>query len=153
MWSRIRTGWEAARVGWRQLMDVVADPPKLRPLFTVAYGICVAIGVVTFVAPPRTIEGVTGDLLSTIWAWCFLVGGIIGLSTVWTPHWWLERLGLLVIGVGGIGIYGVVVAYLVFVESGNRGTQLGVIGLGLVAVLARAFLIHGYTYQPLSRRR
>lgn len=141
-----------ARRGAAVVWDWLRDPPHMRPLYTWAYFLSTMIGLVTFMSPPRTIEGVAGATLAAVWAVCFIVGGVIGLGTIWVGWWWLERIGLAIIGIGGVGMYGVVVLYLQLTESGSRLTQLGVILLAGVAVLARFFSIWPYSFQPRPER-
>lgn len=141
----VRRATYSARSAWEWL----TDPPHMRKSYMVVYAITTLIGVVTFVSPPFLLHAQIGPVLVVVWAWCFIVGGAIGLATVWTDWWWLERLGLIIAGLGGLGVYGYV-AVLHHLESvtGSRLTQLGVITLAATVYAVRWLTIKDYSYAP-----
>lgn len=131
---------------WRQ----VTDPPHQVPVYAVAYIVTMLTGLVTIITPPASIAGPLGPVLAHIWAICLLSGGAIGLATVFSAWWWLERIAIIVITVGGIGVYGYVVVWL-HLESppgASRLTQLGVLILAALLFVVRLLAIRGYMYAP-----
>lgn len=142
----------AARAAWWW----VTYPPHAKKLFTVVYLITMLIGVTTFLSPPVSLKSEIGPVLAVIWASCFLVGGTLGLLTVYTDWWWLERLALIIAAGGGVGVYGLVALMLHLASgTGSRLTQLGVISLAACVYIARWVSIRDYSYapRPLTRER
>lgn len=145
--------WRRLHQGARWLWDEISTPPHMKPIYAGVYVVTVLTGVATLVVPPQSIAGPIGPLLAAVWASCFIVGGILGLCTVLTRLWWLERAGL---GASGLGLvtYGVVVVMLHFepTSSGSRLTQLGIIILAAALFLVRWFAIKDYSYEPRPRK-
>ena len=137
---RLRTAWES-----------ITEPRHLKVTYLVIYLVVVYTGVVTLIAPPRTIEGVLGSLLSLGWSGFLIVGGLGGLMTVLPGWWWAERLSILMAS-AGIGIYGATVFGLQVTQSGSRLTQLGVIALALSVFVVRWTLIRRYSFEPRTGR-
>jgi hypothetical protein len=126
---------------------ILHDPPQWRPVVATGYTFALLMGVVTIIAPPRTIETQLGDTLATVWGVLLTIGGIGGLAFVYTRWWWAERLSIAVIWMG-LGMYGFIVGLLAFTETGNRWTQLGALALAFCFFLLRFLQIIGWDYRP-----
>ena len=132
---------------WRRVWRSLTDPPHQRPVIFVAYAVTIFTGVMTLIMPPRTIESELGPALTVTWALLMLVGGVVGLGTILTRWWWVERLGIATI-ILGLTVYGSVVLTLHFVTPGSRATQLGVIVLAGLLFMLRLAAIREWSYAP-----
>ncbi len=131
---------------WRQ----VIDPPHQTPVIATAYIVTMLTGLVTVISPPASIAAPIGPVFAHIWAICLFAGGLVGLATVFAGWWWLERLGIVIILVGGLGVYALVITML-HIESppgASRLTQLGVLALAALLFILRLFAIRGFSYAP-----
>ena len=134
----------------RRLWERIAEPRHLKVAYAWIYMLTVGVGLVTLVKPPRTIEGPLGEAATTGWACAFILGGLLGLLTVFPGWWWAERLaiGLVLIGLA-IYVTVVIVQHIEGLESGgSRLTQIGIILLAATPFLLRGLIIRGYTYEP-----
>ena len=136
----------------RRLWDLITEPRHLKALYATIYLVVLATGMVTLLAPPQSIEGELGQLLTVAWSVFLLLGGFGGMLTVFPGWWWAERLSI-VLTLTGIGIYGVVVASLQLTSSGSgsRLTQLGIITLAASPFIIRWVLIRKYSFEPRPR--
>ncbi|MDJ1372768.1 hypothetical protein [Gulosibacter molinativorax] len=123
------------------------DPPQWRPVVLLGYVVAFAMGMVTLIAPPLTIAGQLGHVLTTIWACLLIAGSLLAACTVYSDWWWLERLGIKIAALG-LGVYLGVVVYLWGFEAGNRGTQFFGLTLGLCFFLLRFLQIQAWDYRP-----
>lgn len=130
-----------------QLRSFFHDPPKWRPIVLVGYALALCMGLSTLLSPPLTIEGLLGQVLTTIWAWLIIVGSVLAASMVYTDRWLLERIGIKIAGLG-LALYMVIVAWLWIFQSGNRGTQFFGLSLGCMFLLLRHFQVGGFDYAP-----
>lgn len=139
-------------VRWiRRLWDSVTEPRHLKALYATIYLVVLGTGAVTLLAPPQSIEGELGQILTVAWSVFLLLGGFGGCLTVFPGWWWAERLSI-VLTLTGIGIYGVVVASLQLAAgSGSRLTQLGIIALATFPFIIRWVLIRKYSFEPRPR--
>lgn len=131
---------------WHQ----ITEPRHLKVAYAVIYLVVLATGVATLLAPPQSIEGQLGNVLTVIWSVFLIVGGFGGALTVVPGWWWAERLSL-ILTFAGIGIYAVVVTSLHIVSSGSRLTQLGMILLAAAVFAVRWLLIRRYSFEPRPR--
>lgn len=138
------------RAAVRRVWRFVSDPPHMRPIVTAIYACTVGTGLATLLSPPSTVEGEIGPVLAAVWAWCLIGGGLVGLATVWSSWWWLERIGLSVILIGGVGVYAAVIVHLhaVAPHGSSRLTQLGFLAIAALAFVARLVAIWGFSYAP-----
>lgn len=132
------------------LWGQVTTPPHMKPFMAAVYLLSLYTGCVTLVAPPSSIAGPIGPVLAAVWAWCFILGGAIGLAVVFTRAWWIEKLAIASCWLG-IGIYLFVVFSLHFVSSGSRLTQTGVVMLAGLVFIPRFWTIRKYNYEPRPR--
>ena len=135
----------------RALWESITEPRHLKVGYFGIYLLTVAIGVVTLVWPPRSIEGPVGSASTALWASLFIFGGVVGAVTVLPGWWWLERALAIVPISLGLLIYVVVVLILHFQgldQGASRLTQLGVILLAGTPFALRFLLIREYTFEP-----
>lgn len=125
----------------------VTEPRHMSVVYGGVYTVAALIGVATFLVPPTTIAGELGPMLSSAWAALFIVGGVLGMSTV-LPGWWKWERWAIALNLAAIGIYGYVVITLHFTATGSRLTQLGVLVLAALLFIVRWLLIRGRTYGP-----
>lgn len=127
----------------------------MRPAYLAVYLVTLATGIATMLAPPRTIEGELGPVLTAIWASAFITGGLIGICTVLTPWWWLERLGIAIALLGGIGVFAYVTTalHLAAPPGDGRTTTIGVSLLAGGVFVVRWVSIRAYSYDPRAPRR
>lgn len=147
-------GRHARRGCLGRLWHALTSPPRMRPAYLAVYLVTVATGLATLMEPPRTIEGELGPVLTGIWAAAFIGGGLIGTCTVLTPWWWLERIGIAVSLIGGLGTYVYVTAalHLAAPPGEAQTTELGVAVLAAAAFVVRWISIRAYSYDPRAPR-
>lgn len=118
--------------------------------YLLIYVTTVTIGVVTLVAPPQSIAGEIGPVVTVVWASLFIVGGLVGMVTVLPGWWWAERLLAIAPVLLGLAIYlAVVIALQAQSDAGSsRLTQLGIIVLASAPFAIRALVIREYSYEP-----
>lgn len=111
------------------------------------YFLSLYAGVVTLIATPSPIAGQIGPVLAAAWAWCFLLGGAIGLAVVFTRARWIEKIAIASCWLG-TGIYLFVVFSLHFVSSDSRLTQTGTVMLAGFVFVPRFWTFRKYNYEP-----
>lgn len=134
----------------RRLWSRVTEPRLLSVVYFAIYTVVLLTGVATLLAPPMSIEGALGSILTVIWSVLLIMGGTGGMLTVLPGWWWAERLSILLVW-AGIGIYLTVVISLHITGSGSRLTQLGMIVLATSTFVVRWVLIRKYSFAPQSR--
>lgn len=135
----------------RRAWESITEPRHLKVAYLGIYLLTIAIGVVTLMWPPQSIEGPVGSASTALWACLFILGGIVGAITVLPGWWWLERLLAIVPIALGLLIYVavVVILHLQGLDQGaSRLTQLGVILLATTPFALRFRLILEYTFEP-----
>lgn len=135
----------------RALWEAITEPRHLKVAYMAIYMMTTAIGVVTLVKPPQSIEGPLGTATTTLWAGLFILGGIIGAVTVLPGWWWVERLlGITPIFIGlAIYLAVVIILHLRGLSDGaSRLTQIGIILLASAPFTLRGLLIREYSYEP-----
>lgn len=136
----------AIRAAWLR----ITEPRHLKATYALIYLLVLATGVATLLAPPQSIEGQLGNVLTIIWSVFLIVGGFGGALTVFPGWWWAERLSL-ILTLAGIGIYAIVVLTLQLISEGSRLTQLGMILLAGSVFAIRWILIRRYSFEPRPR--
>lgn len=134
----------------RELWERITEPKAQRIVYAIVYMVTFLTGVGTLWMPPNSIAGQLGPALTTFWSIFLILGGIVGLATVFSRWWKMERVGI-TLTLGGVAIYGTVVLYLHFTQPGSRITQLGMIILAALLFILRLILIQGRDFQPRSR--
>lgn len=135
----------------RRLWESITEPRHLKVAYFVIYLLTVAVGVVTLLMPPRSIEGPLGEALTTGWASLFVAGGLVGAVTVLPGWWWVERLLGITPIIIGLAIYLAVATILHWqgLDAGaSRLTQIGIILLAAAPFALRGLLIREYSYEP-----
>lgn len=107
-------------------------------------------GLVTLAFPPSTIKNELGPYMSIAWAFMFIIGGVIGMLTIYTDRWKEERLGIKFIGLG-LMVYTAVILTLHVTEPGSRLTQIGMIALAALLFVARYRQIKDWDIEPPKR--
>lgn len=128
----------------------LTEPRHMKLAYLLIYVTTVTIGVVTLVAPPQSIAGEIGPVVTVVWASLFIVGGLVGMVTVLPGWWWAERLLAIAPVLLGLAIYlAVVIALQAQSDAGSsRLTQLGIIVLASAPFAIRALVIREYSYEP-----
>lgn len=141
-----------APILWAQRMwESITEPRHLKFAYLVIYMVTIAVGLVTLVKPPQSIEGPLGTATTMLWAGLFILGGLVGAVTVLPGWWWVERLlGIAPIFIGlAIYLSVVIVLHVQGLESGaSRLTQIGIILLAAAPFTLRGLLIREYSYEP-----
>jgi hypothetical protein len=102
-----------------------------------AAGLLAAIG-----AGPQFLTGQVGPVLSVVVGGTLVFGGILGSITVLFGNWWLERVGLLILGLGWAML---LPACFGTVFSGRPNTA------GVWLVIALVFAALGDVYKRYQR--
>lgn len=125
----------------------IHEPRVVHVVQCAIYLVTLAVGVVALVAPPTSIEGAVGEMLTVVWALSLIIGGALGAATVLPGIWLLERLAVIACGTGA-AMYGSVVLNLHFSEGGNRLPQAGMIAIVLLSFVQRWARIRRYAFDP-----
>lgn len=133
----------------REAWGRIREPRVLRALFWLGYAVTLYTGLVTLMRPPSTIEGALGPLLAASWSIFWVTGGLVGMCTVLTGWWQVERTAAAA-ALFGIGIYAGVLITLHLTQPGSRLTQLGVLAIACLFFVIRLVLIHGHDFEPRS---
>lgn len=145
--------WGALALGVREVSGLerawmaIREPRVARIIFTIGYLIALLIGIFTLAWPPQTVLKVVGQPLATIWACFILGGGAIGLATIHTRLWNVERLAIYAIMTGML-MYAVIIIYIQSVGEGNRWTQLGFVIFSALVPALRLSHIWKYDIEP-----
>lgn len=141
-----------ASIIWvRRLWESITEPRHLKLAYLLIYLITIAIGIVTLVKPPQSIEGPLGTVTTMLWAGLFIFGGLVGAVTVLPGWWWVERLlGIAPIFIGlAIYLAVVIILHVRGLDLGaSRLTQIGIILLASAPFTLRGLLIREYSYEP-----
>lgn len=129
----------------------ITEPRHMKVAYVAVYAITCAIGIVTLISPPQTIEGQVGPIITTVWATLFIAGGMVGMVAVLPGWWWVERLLAIAPVMIGLGVYLTVVTILhvqTVAQGSSRLTQIGIILLASAPFTIRALVIREYSYEP-----
>ena len=129
---------------WRN----VTEPRHLKIAYAFFYSVAIGLGLIALCAPPQSIVGELGPILTNLWGVFALIGGATGLGTVFTGWWFIERLGIVMLW-AALGIYLLVVVVLqVTSESGNRYAQMTLFIFSAGLFYVRWWLIRDYSFEP-----
>lgn len=137
----------ALRAAWAR----ITEPRHMKFAYLVVYVLTMAIGIVTLIAPPQSIAGEVGPVLTTIWASLFIAGGAAGAIAVLPGWWWAERLLAIAPVLLGLTIY-LTVVLILHTQNADTGssrlTQLGIIVLSAAPFSIRFLIIREYSFEP-----
>lgn len=135
------------------LWESIHEPRVTKAIYAVSYLIATAIGIVTLLRPPTSIETPLGPTLTTVWGALILAGGLAAVLAVFPGWWWLERAGIIAVAAGALIYFSVVITlHLQSQPDSSRLTQAGVIlGFAWTISAARLWDIRGYTFEPRGR--
>ncbi|WP_105033483.1 hypothetical protein [Cryobacterium aureum] len=125
----------------------IKEPRSTRLAFFCIYLILVLGGSSAFTGPPTSIDDTLGSALTLLWGAFFIVGGILGASSVLRGSWWVERVGLLSSGTA-FAMYAVVITFLQIQQAGPYLMQLCIIAVALTTLTLRWTQIRRYAYDP-----
>lgn len=136
----------------RRLWRAISEPRHLKAFYCAVYATTTAIGIITLVSPPTSVEGTIGALLTLFWAGLLTLGGLVGAVCVLPGWWWLEKRAVLLI-LAGAASYGGIVIYLQAIAppGSSRFTQLGFIVLAIALFILRLMLTRRWDYEPRRR--
>lgn len=104
----------------RKIRRWLREPAAINAAQVIAYVMAGAAGLLAASGGiPNILTLTIGPVLSVAVGAVLVVGGIIGAAAVLTGHWWLERVALLITGLGWVLL---LPASLFFAFSG-RGTS------------------------------
>lgn len=133
----------------RRLWESITEPRHLKAFYLAVYLVTVAVGLVTLVNPPSSIEGPLGSFLTAFWALLLTTGGVGAASSVLPGWWWVERLSVWLI-IFGAGIYASIAVGIQFAAGpdSSRWTQVGFIVLAGAVFVLRLILTRRWDYEP-----
>lgn len=133
----------------RRLWESITEPRHLKAFYLAVYLVTVAVGLVTLVNPPSSIEGPLGSFLTAFWALLLTTGGVGAASSVLPGWWWVERLSVWLI-ISGAGIYASIAVGIQFAAGpgSSRWTQVGFIVLAGAVFVLRLILTRRWDYEP-----
>jgi heme A synthase len=141
--------------GWGPIRRAIArlhEPRIISAIYGAVYTIALLVGVYNFFDPPRTIvEAADNPWLLWIALAAMTLGGILGVITVTTGRYWLERYAATLLA-GGLTIYWLIGAWLAIFSGGSRILSLFTTTLAIVCVLLRFYWINDRPYNPRHRR-
>jgi len=114
------------------LLQLVHEPAAINAAQVVAYitagaaGLLAALGGV-----PTLLTGTIGPVMSVAVGAVLVVGGLLGAAAVLSGHWWLERVALMVVGLGWVMV---LPAALAFAISGRSSAVWLVVALVITAL-------------------
>jgi hypothetical protein len=114
------------------LLQLVHEPAAINAAQVVAYltagaaGLLAALGGV-----PTLLTGTIGPVMSVAVGSVLVLGGVIGAAAVLSGHWWLERVALLIVGLGWVML---LPAALAFAVSGKSSAVWLIVALVVTAL-------------------
>lgn len=134
----------AARRAWLR----VHQPRVISALYCAIYLALTYAGISAFISPPRSVEGVIGQVAITILALLLVLGGSLGAPSALRGVWWLERVAVVAVAFSAF-IYGsIVLALEIQASTGNRQLQLMFILVTLLMQAVRWQSIRKRPYDP-----
>ncbi|KAB1867347.1 hypothetical protein [Microbacterium algeriense] len=131
-----------------RVWERVREPRHLKAAYAVFYSITITLGLIALIAPPQSISGELGPVLTVTWGVLALIGGVGGLASVFPGWWFAERLSIVVIWCA-LGMYLLVVVVLqVTSESGARWAQMTIFALAAGLFYVRWYEIREYSFEP-----
>ena len=132
----------------QRLWARVTEPRHLKVAYAIFYTAAILLGLLALVAPPQSISGELGPILTVAWGVLAIIGGTGGLGTVFSGWWFLERLSIVLIWCA-LGVYlTVVIALQVTSDSGSRGAQMTLFLFAGGLFYVRWYLIRAYSFEP-----
>ncbi|ASR80476.1 hypothetical protein SEA_TRIBBY_25 [Arthrobacter phage Tribby] len=121
----------------------IAEPRNIRILLFLAYLIFIVIGVNGLAHPPRSYEQALGSLGLVSAMFSFVAfGALLGSIAVLPGIWWLERSGLLSMGIG------VLFYMLILHERHASPFAMGIAFIALLVCAIRWLEIRRYQLAP-----
>lgn len=141
---------KAAGMGWvTRAWSRLHEPRIVSAVYGAAYTLATAVGIWCTIAPPQSIEGITGRVLMAIITGIIAVGGGLGVITTARGIYWAERAAAWLI-ITGLSVWGGMTIYLQFVGSGNRGMTIMAALFGIALFGLRFTWIGDRPYNPRS---
>ena len=132
----------------RQAWLRITEPRHLKAAYAVFYAVAISLGLIALLAPPQSISGELGPVLTATWGVLALTGGTGGLITVFPGWWFAERLSIVIIWCA-LGMYLLVVIVLqVSSESGARWAQMTLFVLAAGLFYVRWNEIREFSFEP-----
>lgn len=132
----------------RQVWLRVTEPRHLKAAYAFFYAVAIVLGLIALIAPPQSISGELGPVLTVTWGVLALFGGAGGLVTVFPGWWFAERLSIVILWCA-LGMYLLVVIVLqVSSESGARWAQMTLFVFAAGLFYVRWYEIREYSFEP-----
>lgn len=128
----------------------VPSPRIFSVIYTFVYMGAIAIGVLTYFYPPKTLLGALGPVSTDTMGILLFVGGLVAATGGARDAWRLERIGIFSIAIALL-VYFATVIHNGLNSPGNYYTQLGAIYFSVALFIVRLAMIWRYTYKPKSR--
>lgn len=127
----------------------VPMPRELSVAFTLLYVIAFATGWATLLRPPMSLSASVGgpQIMASVGV-LLIIGAVIAMFGGAREHWKLERIGLWLMTWALLIYASIVISLHISSTTGSRLTQIGVIGMALVAFLIRYLMIWRFTFRP-----
>lgn len=120
-----------------QAMKLIREPRAINIAQFLAYTITAATGVLAALGGvPQVINGTIGPVLAVIVGTLLAFGGTVGAFAVATGHWWLERIALMITGLGWVTL---LPAVLFFAFTPGRSSSIWLIVALLIVAIADTF--------------
>ena len=123
------------------------EPRAITLVQTLIYLVLAWGGTTAVMQPPSSIEGQFGSVLTSIWAWCAIVGGLVGALACPFGKWMIEKPAIILCILAST-LYAVFTLMLHVQGSGNRLPQLAMQVTALLYFASRYIRIHPFSYQP-----
>lgn len=127
------------------------EPRAVSAIYGAAYTIAAVIGAYSIVWPPQTIDHAAGGVVMTLIATAITLGGVLGMVTVASGAYWVERYAAALMLLGGVGYLGMVL-YLHATTDGNRLLQAGAILCAGLFFVVRYYWINQRPTNPRKPR-
>jgi hypothetical protein len=120
-----------------QLLRLLREPTGINMAQLLAYIMAGAAGLLAAVGgAPTFVQGTIGPVLSVAVGSVLALGGIIGAVAIIFGHWWLERIALLITGLGWVLL---LPAALFFAFSGRSTSGIWLVVALVIVALSDCF--------------
>ena len=124
------------------------EPRVVSAIYGCVYVIALCVGVYNFFDPPRTIvEAADNPLLLHLIAGGITAGGALGVYTVASGVYWLERYAAGFLA-GGISLYWIISLWLTLFSGGSRWMSLMTTTFAAILIFMRYYWINQRPYNP-----
>ena len=124
------------------------EPKIISAIYGCVYVIALCVGVYNFFDPPRTIvEAADNPLLLHLIAGGITAGGALGVYTVASGVYWLERYAAGFLA-GGISLYWIISLWLTLFSGGSRWMSLMTTTFAAILIFMRYYWIADRPYNP-----